>query len=628
MSTLSAPVARLVAVRQQARDAAWQQTALGVLRAALPAGRFADVLALAEAVGPAARRERDLARFGLGLALAVDAHPDAQRAAKALAGREPALVAKMKASDPRRRGLELTWELKEGKDDLARARAPRRLPSGPDREWWVGVVRLLDEEGADADAACMGAPGELGRWARDSLGTEPPSTAKGRYALALEDDDLCAAARVFRTEFAPGADADGAHAAAMMAICDMHRPDAERHAAAIRDPLTQAIWRVRRALVQPGPGWEAVARAAVGAGWRSVAAPLAWLRAAAAWNELGDRTRSDAALARAGDAGARFGPELALASASSGREYPSVAELLQRFRAEGLAAALTALGQGAPPMLVAELISAAEEVLETSPSRITAELPKLTGPLDLAFCALFGARAMLRLGRSALERVLDLSPGSDASLITAAALSALPNDRDVRALACAAGLRNPFVLTMCATRLDGAGLKHVYEAIERRGEPPGGPSSDELRIALAEGSPLPPTAFPRGLLGGLAGRAGPWSDYAFMLQTGVGRPPRHPPDPRIEPALREDRPVFSVTEAATTAFTRRMGAVGAALEAVYSALEMRNFAPMARPFGEGFTLGDYEEARPRQAPTAAENQAKKAHRKAQKAARKASRKRK
>lgn len=620
MSALSSPVERLIAVRRHARDPGWHRTALAACRDALAAGRFADVLALADVVGPNAQRERDLARLGTGLPLAKDAHPDAQRAARALAGRDPALVAGMKASDPRRRALELTWELKEGQDDLARARAPRRLPSGEERAWWAEVVRLLDEPRSDAGFGCEDAPGELGRWAREHLLTAVPSTPLGKYARALETGDRCAAARLFRSEFAP--DADAGHVAATMAICDGHRPDAERHAMAIRDPLTQAIWRVRRGLIPKGPGWEAVARAATGAGWRSVAAPLAWLRAAAAWRALGDGRRADAALAHVGEQGARFVAEYAEAMKPIGREYPPAEQLLAVLESDGLAAALAALGTGAPPSLVAELVVAVEDLLETSPARVRAELGKLAAPIDLVAGGLISARAMPALGLSVLQGILPLMRGSDAGIIAGVVLNHIESDRDVLGLARGVGLGDPFVLTICATRLDRAGLQAVFGAIERRAEPVGGPSSDELRIALAEGSTLPPASFPKGMVSGIAARPGPWSDYAFLLQTNVTRPPRYPADPRIAPAVKAGTRVFLPLMEVAVPLRDRLRAVADALEDVYDRRDEDDLAAITGL--DGFSG---ELAGPRYVPTPAENQKKKAQRKAQKAARKAARKR-
>lgn len=627
MPAISSPVERLIAVRRPARDPAWHSAAVAACREALGAGRFADVLALAEVIGPAAQRERDLARFGTGLPLAKDAHPDAVRAARALAGRDPALVAGMKASDPRRRALELTWELKEGQDDLARARAPRRLPGGDERAWWAEVVRLLDEPRSDAGFDCEGAPGELGRWAREMLLTSVPSTPLGRYARALEMGDRCLAARLFRSEFAT--DGDASHVAALMVICEGHRPDAERHAAAIRDPLTQAIWRVRRGLVPKGPGWEAVARAAMGAGWRSVAAPLAWLRAAAAWRALGDGPRADAALARVGAAGAPFVGELAEASKAAGREYPAADEMLAVLEEDGLAAAVAALGLDAPPSLVAELVGAVEDLLETSPEQVRAELGKLAAPIDLVTGALLADRALPSLGVSPLHAVVSLMRGAEAAMIAGAVLRHIESDRDVLELARAVGLSDPFVLTICATRLNVAGLQAVYGAIERRAEPVGGPSSDELRIALAEGSPLPPASFPKGLVSGIAARPGPWSDYAFLLQTGVSRPPRYPADSRIAPAVKARGRVFLPPPELSRLFRDRMRAVADALEDVYERRDADELAALAGldelAALAGRLAGDL--AGPRYIPTPVENQKKKAQRKAQKAARKAARKR-
>ncbi len=624
MATLSRAVERLVAVRRHARDATWRAAAVAAGREALGVGRFADVFALAEAVGPELNRERDLARLGSGMPVAGDAHPDAKRAARALAGRDPALVETMKAADPRRRALELTWDLMEGQEERARARARRRLPTGDERAWWAEIVRLLDEPRSDAGFDCEDAPGELGRWARETFFTSTPSTPIGKYARALETGDRCAAGRLFQSEFAPPGQADAGHVAATMAICDGHRPEAERHVAAIRDPLTQAIWRLKRGLVAPGPGWEAVARAADGAGWRSVAAPLARLRAVAAWRALGDGPRADAVLARVGEEGARFEPELALATKRPPRAYPTASEIRACVENHGLAAALAAVGTDAPVSVMAELVVAFEDLVDTSPARVLADLPQLAGPIDLSAAALLSERALPSAGLAVLQALLALARGPGAGMVIGATLWAIKSDHDVLELARGAGLRDPFVLTICATRLDRKAMEAVYGAIERRSDAPGGPSTDELRIALAEGSRLPPASFPKGLVSGLAARPGPWSDYAFLLQTGVTRPPRYPPDPRIAPAVKAGSRVFLPAMDLARPFRDRLRAIVDASEAVYDRLDAEEMAD-ANAFAG--LPGDFGLGGPRAVPTAAETQKKKALRRAQKAARKAARKR-
>ena len=122
MPHLPPPIERMLAVRRAARDQKWAAAVEKACSEALVAGRFAEAYALAEELQPRMRRERDLARLGLGLPMGSDAHPEALRAARALAGPDPALVAGMKASDPRRRSLELHWELQAGQNDLALAR--------------------------------------------------------------------------------------------------------------------------------------------------------------------------------------------------------------------------------------------------------------------------------------------------------------------------------------------------------------------------------------------------------------------------------------------------------------------------------------------------------------------------
>lgn len=629
MPHLPPPIERMLAVRRAARDQKWAAAVEKACSEALVAGRFAEAYALAEELQPRMRRERDLARLGLGLPMGSDAHPEALRAARALAGPDPALVAGMKASDPRRRSLELHWELQAGQNDLALARLPRRLPSGDTRAWWHGVLLLV---AGDLDSAAYegrSAPGELGRWSGEHSGLAAPSTPLGKYARALAERDTCGAGVLFRPEFA--ADPDAGRIAAMMAVCDDHRAHAERHAAAISDPFTQALWRMRRRLVRPGPGWEAVARAAENprAGWRAAAAPLAWLRAADAWRAEGDLVRLEQAIAHAGPRASSFTAELEAARKPPARRAPSSAELRALVRTQGLAAAFTALGSDAPPLLAAELLFVLHELLETDPKRARSELEKLTAPLDGVVWGTIVSRAQPICGPQLLDRALHTVGGAEASLVLAVVVGALsPPPAAFLRIACGPALENPYVLGSCAAELDRRGLQRVWEAIDTRGDPKGGrPTSAELRVAVAEGLGSRRSELPVGFLEGVYRAPGPWSDYAYFRHTGKPRRPTGTPDPRIAVAAKEGRAVFTTTDAEFLAFKERLIAVNAALEEL-DALDEPEDPFGGGPFGFDPLLDEFlVEAGERRPPTAAEKEKKRAARKAQKAARKAGRKR-
>lgn len=657
MPAITPATERLVATRRQARDAKWTASATTACKHALHLGKFADAEALADAVGADLRRERDLARVGLGRPLGADAHPEALRAAQALAGPAPALVAAMKAADPRRRALELYWEIRAGRHDLAQARVPRRLPTGDHRECWRGVVALT---GGALDRAVAidlaDSPGEAGRWAREWLGHAEPSRPAGQYMQALEARDTCRAGQLFRPEFVR--DAKAGHIAAMMAVCDGHRGDAERNAAAIVDPFSRALWRVRRRLVKEGPGWEAVARAAEapGVGMRAVTAPLAWLRAANAWREVGDARRAEEALAHAGPRAGAYPTELEAARKVPIHPPPRAEEIARRLRDDGVASALLLLGSNAPVDLAAVVLAALEVFLQDSPQTARLELAKLSAlverarvdgarveaalvdggppapsardqaPLDPALWIAILFRAIPAIppdaARSLLQRALTALPGADAGAVLSILIARVRlSSAQLLEVARGPGLENPFVLAAAATDLEQDAIERVSDAIDARGrasgaEAPGSgrPSSDELRIALAEGACPDVRRLPNGLLLGVSRRPGPWSDYAHWLRTGKERPPTSVADPRIVEALLANRPVFTPMHATMRAVSHRVAALDDAVDDLYDAhLEAEE--------GIGPELGE-----DRRLVSAAEKKKKASARKAQKKARKAGRK--
>ena len=620
-----AVVTKLLAVAKPRRDELWRLVAEQQGKACLQSGRFAEALKLAGEVGVALKREGDLARVGLSLPLPAGAHPDAVRAARALAGRDPTLVERLKKGDSTRRAIELFWELQAGEIETARSRVPRRMPTGESRDWWRAIGFLLDRDAEYAVYFGIDMPGSLGQWAKNvrnvRLG-QVPESPQASYQSAIDKGDRCLAARLFRPEFVENP--ERGRISATMGFCREHRSAADRMSATIVDPFARALWRVRSGVVALGPGWEAVAAAAEApkSGSKVLAAPLAWLRAAAAWRTIGNHTRANIAIQRAGPRVASFPSELSRASQGESDQGPTAEQIVDILGESGLAAAITALGPCADVMVALEVLLELGELIEFDPREIANELAKVPAFPDAALTAMLLANAHRVLPASVIGHVLVGVVPMDAPAVLAAWYkSAKPKDDLLLAVAVPAALTNPALMAGIGFFGDAAVVIQASKAI-----PSSGDRGDELRIALAEGVRDAGKQIPGDILDQLSSTPGPWSDYAYRLIHGKSRTPTCPADPRIAKLNGRDGFVFSPQAESVVRTGGRIRELFEALVDALDALDAVRHLKSVSHWAGTFAGGDGSEPGERRTISAAEKQKKRNARKAQKAARKAGRK--
>lgn len=623
---LSIAADRLLAVRMPDRDLQWHKSAAAVCKASLVAGEFALAKHLADDVGSPLRREGDFARIGLGLPLSPGAHPDATRAARALAGRDPWLIGSLKKSDPTRRAAELYWELQEGDLPAARSRVPRRMPGGDAIDWWRAISFLLEGQMEHAIYYARTAPGILGQWAETMDAArrgEIAQPSQFAYQAAVDKGDACLAARLFRAEYVENP--EQGHVAATMGFCSEHRVEADRMSVTIADAFERALWRVRANLVQKGPGWEAVAQAAElpQSGAMGLAAPLAWLRAAVDWRRIGDHSRANLAIQRAGPRASSFPAELALAR--QGAEYagPTVDEIHKVLVTEGVAATVKALGPLSDLPVSAAALIRVGRIAALESARFAAELGRVAHFPDAAVAANLLIMGNRSLSVAQMGRVLfSVPPQAAPPLLAHWFATTNANSSRLLAVALPAALANPHLMSALAVIGDAEVPERAAKAITTTGTP-----GDESRIALAEGCLLAGAPIPNGLLHEIWQKPGPWSEYAFRLVHRRSGPANPAADPRIAAARFGE--VLAPSEPVWRAVMDRISALHHELElaldkfkaSVPALLASARVAPLqAGPADYGFESGE------RRNLSSTEKAKKRDARKAQKAARKAGRK--
>lgn len=600
-------ISRLLATKPGARDAAWRTHASNACATCLESGQFTKAEALAVQLGPSHRRERDLARLGMKQPLQADAHPAAKLAEQILAGPVPTVTAGLKLSDPRRRAIELFWELQAGRVDAARSRIPHRLPGGPEKAHWRGLVHLAAGEDDDAAYHLLGTRGDPARWAEEHQGLRPPSLPAGRYNAALDAGDQCLAARLYEPAF--GGDPEGSHVAAALCVCRTHEADTPRIIEKIGDPVTRAEVRVRAKLIPPGPGWESVARALEGSGWRDVAAPLAWLRAAAGWAEDGHPERGQAAIAAAGPRVSLFPAELATAHAKAAVRWPTEIELTKALLTVGAAGALRMVAANAPAALVGRLIGQVQVLLDsTRPEELLDSLATVDFPVEAPVWACILPWLPEEGPTAWLGKVFANVAPQDRSWLAAIVLSD-PNTTDPVSLAITEdlALADPYVMAGVGVMLPVGEVLATTRRID--GAPP--QRQAELRVALGEA--LAPrrdgsVAIP---LQRLTNDQGPWGAYARHLLTSRASLPSPDEDPRITTARATGAPVFLASAPRGSVLSERLANLQPEADEIHARVD---------------ELLSLEDAGPRQTLSAEAKRKKKAERKAQKAARKAGRK--